>query len=577
MAITKFESYYKKICQQLALIRENNAYPSDSIAFAHWYLENQFKLNEQQIAESIIDGEDDLGIDAVVLDEENETLNIFQFKFPSKAERINSEIDQGDILKTMNGFNTLVGNDYNYSGKNQKFHDFKEQIRDVMITQFRIFFVSYNKGIVAKSNQAVVNSTVEHFRDQTGSNLAVEYHNRDTIANIFERMNRNNNIKITLKYRQMQTAYNVEDRKIESFVGFVSGEDLISAVSKSMATIFDENIRLYERSSGVNSGITRTATSTDQSDMFYFYNNGIVFICDKARNSLASTQIALEGASVVNGCQTLNVLFDNRDRIRGDVYILVRIIVISDYSERMRITEFLNSQTPIRDSYFIANHPSVRELQEKLIDKGYFLERQANEYNYKKEHGNVANALHVVQLEDIIQYYVGFWDNQNAGLAKRGKNALFDKSRIEDILGEISADKVIRAYNVYHMIREVLTLYRKTRRNPSKEEFADYIGFSQTELLLHIDDFRFMNTADIILMNAFANLERKYRELGLERISDKELIVESIFIVRRAVLDEQKKENVSFLNTASFTKNSTSFRRIQEGISMLSKRYVVSF
>lgn len=69
----------------------------------------------------------------------------------------------------------------------------------------------------------------------------------------------------------------------------------------------------------------------------------------------------MQGASIVNGYQTVNVL--------------VIIISIADYSERMKITEYLNSQTPIRDSYFIANHPIVRDLQQKLLQHGYFLER----------------------------------------------------------------------------------------------------------------------------------------------------------------------------------------------------------
>lgn len=107
------------------------------------------------------------------------------------------------------------------------------------------------------------------------------------------------------------------------------------AIEPYIATIFDENIRLYEYGSDVNTGINRTATSTDQADMFYFYNNGIVFICDKAQNSPASNEIALSGASVVNGCQTLNTLYNakQKGKLSDSVYILVRIISIADYSE----------------------------------------------------------------------------------------------------------------------------------------------------------------------------------------------------------------------------------------------------
>ncbi len=68
----------------------------------------------------------------------------------------------------------------------------------------------------------------------------------------------------------MLSSYNVETRGVDSFVGFVSADELVEAINPYIATIFDENIRLYEYGSKVNEGINRVATSTDQADMFYF-------------------------------------------------------------------------------------------------------------------------------------------------------------------------------------------------------------------------------------------------------------------------------------------------------------------
>lgn len=65
----------------------------------------------------------------------------------------------------------------------------------------------------------------------------------------------------------------------------------------------------------------------------------------------------------------------------------------------MKITEFLNSQTPIRDSYFIANHPIVRDLQDQLLEKRCFLERQVNEYQYMTDRGIDIKGKTVMQLE----------------------------------------------------------------------------------------------------------------------------------------------------------------------------------
>lgn len=566
MALTRYESYYIKIKEQVEKIREDNDYNTDSIAFAHWYLENYYKLNEQQIAEVIMDGSDDLGIDAVIINEENKCLTVIQFKFPSKNTTINNEINQGDILKTQNGFKTLIDNNISYRGTNLKFKEFKEQLQNIFIGKFEISFVSYNKGVIA--NCSTIENYSEEFKRETGSQLDVIYHNRDTIINIYERLNHINQIEIKLKYKQMQSAYNVGSKKIDSYVGFTNGIDIVDAISPHIATIFDENIRLYEYVSPVNTGINKTATSAEEADMFYFYNNGIVFICDNAENSPASNEITLKGTSVVNGCQSLNVLYNARQKgkLNSNVCVLIRIIEISDYIERMHITEFLNSQTPIRDSYFIANHTIVRDLQKQLQIKGYYLERQINEVEYMTERGVFTGNQEIIQLENAIQYYVGYWVNKDASLAKRGKSSLFDKNRIEDLLSEISADKVIIAMKTYQSVSEVLTMYRKMRRNPSKHDFAYYIGIEPTILLEHIEEFRYMNTGDIILLNAVANLDSKYKSLGLNLGLD-ELIIDAVFIVREVI----KKEND--INYSQLTKSANVFGKVQNQIKALTTKY----
>ncbi|MBS6119259.1 MAG: hypothetical protein KH747_00880 [Streptococcus salivarius] len=67
MVITKYESYYNKIVEKLEVIKTEQSYANLSLAFAHWFLENQYEMSEQEVAESIIDGDGDNGIDATIL------------------------------------------------------------------------------------------------------------------------------------------------------------------------------------------------------------------------------------------------------------------------------------------------------------------------------------------------------------------------------------------------------------------------------------------------------------------------------------------------------------------------------
>lgn len=88
----KYQVYYEKIKTEVEKIREENGYLNLSKAFAHWYLKNTLKMDEQDIAETIIDGNGDNGIDAITVQDAKMTL--YQFKFPDKGKNIDKQIDE---------------------------------------------------------------------------------------------------------------------------------------------------------------------------------------------------------------------------------------------------------------------------------------------------------------------------------------------------------------------------------------------------------------------------------------------------------------------------------------------------
>ena len=95
----------------------------------------------------------------------------------------------------------LISNDRVYTGDNTRFKEIKDQLKDMFIKKFRIVFVSYNKGVIG--NIDILSDKQEAFCQNTGTNLEVLYHNRDVISNIYERLNRKNDVRIKLKYKQM--------------------------------------------------------------------------------------------------------------------------------------------------------------------------------------------------------------------------------------------------------------------------------------------------------------------------------------------------------------------------------------
>lgn len=556
-SIGKFQVYYNRVIEDVASIKEQYGYTNFSKAFAHWYLEKFENLSAQDVTEAIIDGNGDNGIDAIIL--QGNSASLFQFKFPDKQSNIDKGIDERTILKMINGYNKLTSS-RKPRVANEAFVSYWQEIKERNIFNYRYFFVCYTNGFTPQAEDALC-SHIEEVKNKTGNEIKIQAITKKRICDLIDKSQKRSITNIELKYSRLDPSYNLES-VANSWVGFASAENVLSACAPAMDVIFDENIRLYEGNVPVNKGIKNTASS-DDSQFFYFFHNGIVFICDSCQNSTGNQKATLTAASVVNGCQTIVSLKEIADsrKLKKDVFLPIRIIETDDFDLRAKITEYLNSQSEIRDSYFLANNTFIKELQIDLLKKGYFLERLANEYSYKvgMRKINEFSKDHIFLLEKTIQVYVAFYNNDYAAVAKRGKNDLFNRNQIDALITSISAERVLNAYSYYRKICEKITLYRKCRRSKNmSKDFLSYLGVAVSDGEEYEDlmqQYVFMNTADLLLLNAFHNLKKN---TGAKNKDDDELIRLAISICKKVIA-----ENKSVLPSAA-TKNSSIFEEVQQ-------------
>lgn len=574
MAITKYDNYYKQLCGDLEIIKQENGFTGEganSKSLGFWYIEKEFQLDPTTINEHIIDGNDDRGIDAYYLDEETHTLNLFQFKLPESG-NFKKEIDANAISKIYGTIKNLFSGNITITSKsNPGIKDLSEVVNHSTIYKTNVIFVSYNIGIKSEDNITLIKDSEKSINEDIDFNHKII--DREKIINIFDRSRRNHSLDLKFKYQNIQPSNSINfgnGSPISSWVGMISAKNLINGIDNNLSTIFDENIRLYENGSKVNIGIKETASRQETSKMFYFYNNGVTIICDEAQNSPGNNEINLSGVSIVNGAQTVNSLaeLNSEGSLQENVNILIRIIQIKDYEQRAKITEYLNSQTAIKESYFIANHSLVRKLQEDLFKYKYYLERQINEYAYKHQNTSKYNDYHILPVEHAIQRYVGGYLNNKASQAKSNKSTLFDSKNIEENMQEISAEKVVISDILYERISAVITMYRKNRRNANNNEFSTFLNVNPDEY--NSDLYSFVNTGDILILNTVINIQNNNSQLSIvpefeEKQDQKidECIREAINLIKDIISND---EDLKSSAPATLTKSAKVFNLVQKAI-----------
>ena len=173
----------------------------------------------------------------------------------------------------------------------------------------------------------------------------------------------------------------------EAYLAVVRASDFVNNVLTTdegnlRTQVFEENVRAFlGLENPVNQSIAATLIS-DASSRFPVLNNGITIVSPDVQ--LQGSILHITNFQIVNGCQTSNVLFKNRDNL-NDVMVNIKVVEtqLEDvFSELVRAT---NSQTKIENNQFISLRPIVRKIEQYFntydgLENRLYLERRERQY-----------------------------------------------------------------------------------------------------------------------------------------------------------------------------------------------------
>ena len=173
----------------------------------------------------------------------------------------------------------------------------------------------------------------------------------------------------------------------EAYLAVVRASDFVNNLlltedGNLRTQVFEENVRSFlGHDNPVNQSIATTLRS-DAASRFPVLNNGITIVSPDVK--LQGNTLYLTNFQIVNGCQTSNVLFENRTAL-ADIMVNVKVVEtqLEDvFSELVRAT---NSQSKVEDTQFLSLRPIIKRVEQyfntyESAESRLYLERRDRQY-----------------------------------------------------------------------------------------------------------------------------------------------------------------------------------------------------
>jgi hypothetical protein len=204
----------------------------------------------------------------------------------------------------------------------------------------------------------------------------------------------------------------------QSYVGIVRAKDFVCQIlcdeeGNIRNEIFDENIRAFlGEENDVNKDIRATLLDPDKKKRFSVLNNGVTIIAPELSVTPNTKEIDLTNYQIINGCQTSNTLYHNKDLLDDDVMLVVKFIESPDSSVATDIISATNSQTEIGKESFQSLKDKAKlvqkyfdaKLSESSPENRIYFERREKEF-----HGKGYNATRIFGIKELSRAFTSMF------------------------------------------------------------------------------------------------------------------------------------------------------------------------
>jgi hypothetical protein len=321
---------------------------------------DQYGLDDEEIAEQVLDDNSDQGIDFFeTFGGASNVVYVVQVKD-------HQEFQHAEQLAAIR---KMIGEIHFLSSRQRITPEWSDRRKDrfVALRDLRGEEVDVKYVLLLTGNASASDVTSELSEDLSARESVVVIDRR--VLSELEDSNRtpaNPQVKLRLEDGRH---FEVQDRGlIRTLVTLANTHDYVEATQMKGPHIFRLNPRLYLGEKNTNKGMMKTLRDEKERERFHLLNNGITVVCEKY--SVNGNEIVVDDFQVVNGCQTTETLwrFYNEDPEGSiDVYVPLRIIETQGSDElAYRISETTNSQSAVLSSDLVANDDCQKRIKFSL-------------------------------------------------------------------------------------------------------------------------------------------------------------------------------------------------------------------
>jgi len=412
---------YTKILNEIKEEFYQQNFPNDGQRFVAWYLRNIHLRDTNEAKDDMTDGSDDKQIDAIIIDDDKQTIFVIQGKFIGKGsvdgeplrEVLSSWVQLKDLVKLQE-----IGN----NKLKRKLSEVARAFED----EYKVEFELITTGTLTKA----ANDDLATFQEQL-----VEFGENDSFSasiTVVDNDELRRRYNLSLEKDNPFINHTIDLRKSKTMEMEIAGNKVVVATIPLIecikmpgikdGTLFQKNVRQsLGLSNRVNKGIKSTIYSNDHKD-FFFYHNGITAICNKM--TLNDNKLILNGFNVVNGGQSLNTILSCSEKVKqiDDTFVLFRFYEIPQRERADKISINTNSQSAVKPRDLRSNDKrvlNIKRLFEQKYPQGYFITKRGEMAPADK------NKNYVLDLVNLGKYLIS-WNSQRPNIAY-SETKIFDK------------------------------------------------------------------------------------------------------------------------------------------------------